>query len=104
MSDPAGDGLERRVWHEVGRPQVHGYDLLRATFLDPLRFVSIADEKVARVFEAPRNFVSLIHHFGVVKLDADEVSQRCIAFILIPEYFKGFTASCGKRPPFGFIQ
>ncbi|KAF8192540.1 WD40-repeat-containing domain protein [Pholiota molesta] len=32
-------------WHEIARPQVHGYDLLNVVFIDPLRFASIADEK-----------------------------------------------------------
>lgn len=63
------------MWHEVGRPQVHGYDLLHAAFLDNLRFISVADEKVARVFEAPRNFVGLIRYLGIVKLDVEEVSH-----------------------------
>lgn len=60
-------------WHEVGRPQVHGYDLLGVVSLDPLRFVSIADEKVARVFGAPRSFVRTLRGLGVVDLEVDEV-------------------------------
>ena len=43
---PGGSSVP--VWHEIARPQVHGYDLISAVFLAPLRFVSIADEKVAR--------------------------------------------------------
>lgn len=60
-------------WHEVSRPQVHGYDLLGVVSLGPLRFVSIADEKVARVFGAPRSFVNTIQGLGVVDLEVDEV-------------------------------
>ncbi|PCH41385.1 hypothetical protein WOLCODRAFT_89239 [Wolfiporia cocos MD-104 SS10] len=60
------------VWHEIGRPQVHGYDLVGVSSLGPLRFVSIADEKVARVFEAPREFVDIINNLGVAQLNADE--------------------------------
>ncbi|KAJ7498984.1 WD40-repeat-containing domain protein [Mycena latifolia] len=52
-------------WHELSRPQVHGYDVLGVAFLGPLKFVSIADEKVARVFEAPRGFVDLAERLGV---------------------------------------
>ncbi|KAN0124534.1 WD40-repeat-containing domain protein [Russula decolorans] len=59
-------------WHEVSRPQVHGYDLLGVAPLDPLRFVSIADEKVARVFGAPRSFVNTIQGLGVADLKVDE--------------------------------
>ncbi len=60
-------------WHEVSRPQAHGYDLLGVVFLDPLRFVSIADEKVARVFGAPRSFVKTIQGLGTIDLKVDEV-------------------------------
>ena len=45
---------------------MHGYDLVDATFLDATRFVSIADEKVARVFEASRTFVTLSKHIGIL--------------------------------------
>ncbi|KAF7301320.1 hypothetical protein MIND_00697100 [Mycena indigotica] len=55
----------RTSWHELSRPQVHGYDLLGVVFLDALKFVSIADEKVARVFEAPGVFVDLIENLGI---------------------------------------
>nr|VWO97323.1 Aspartyl proteinase [Ganoderma boninense] len=66
----SSDGLETPVWHEVARPQVHGYDLIGAAFLDSLRFVSIADEKVARVFEAPREFVEVVNNLAVAHLDS----------------------------------
>ncbi|KAF9462581.1 WD40 repeat-like protein [Collybia nuda] len=60
------------VWHEISRPQVHGYDMLGAVFIDPFKFVSIADEKVARVFEAPRGFMRLADSLGVSKMPDDE--------------------------------
>jgi elongator complex protein 2 len=62
-----------QAWHELSRPQVHGYDLVDVTFLDALKFVSIADEKVARVFEAPRGFVHVIKGLGVSELTSDGV-------------------------------
>lgn len=62
-----------RSWHELGRPQVHGYDLVGVTFLDTMKFISIADEKVARVFEAPRGFVNIVKGLGVSDLASDEV-------------------------------
>ena len=43
-------------------------------FLDALTLVSIADEKVARVFEAPKGFVRLIKNLEVMGIDVDEVS------------------------------
>ncbi|KAL1924698.1 uncharacterized protein VTP21DRAFT_4352 [Calcarisporiella thermophila] len=46
-----------KTWHEIARPQVHGYDLQCLTFINSWRYVSGADEKVMRVFDAPRTFV-----------------------------------------------
>lgn len=63
------------MWHEISRPQVHGYDLIGVQFLDALKFVSVADEKVARIFEAPGAFVHLVNTLQVAKLDVDEVSS-----------------------------
>ncbi|ERE82229.1 elongator complex protein 2-like isoform 1 [Cricetulus griseus] len=45
------------TWHEIARPQIHGYDLKCLAMIDRFQFVSGADEKVLRVFAAPRNFV-----------------------------------------------
>ncbi|KAG9317533.1 quinon protein alcohol dehydrogenase-like superfamily [Chiua virens] len=53
------------VWHELARPQVHGYDLVGASWLGPWSFASVADEKVARIFEAPSGFVETIQKLGV---------------------------------------
>lgn len=61
------------VWHELSRPQIHGYDLLGVKFLNLLKFISIADEKVARVFEAPHSFVKMIEGLNVAKFVPDEV-------------------------------
>lgn len=44
-------------WHEIARPQVHGYDMSCLAILSRYKFVSGADEKIVRVFEAPQNFV-----------------------------------------------
>ncbi|KAF9534863.1 WD40 repeat-like protein [Crepidotus variabilis] len=65
-------------WHEISRPQVHGYDLFNVVFVDPLKFASIADEKVVRVFEAPRGFVELAGQLEVAQF-SDEEHHRPIA-------------------------
>ncbi|KAG6890269.1 hypothetical protein C0992_002535 [Termitomyces sp. T32_za158] len=75
MSDSRKGDLE---WHELSRPQIHGYDLLDVAFIDPVRFVSIADEKVARVFGAPRNFIDISEELGVAKFTESE-HQRPLA-------------------------
>lgn len=45
-------------WLEVGRPQVHGYDIKSVVCLNGVTFASGSDEKVVRVFEAPRGFLN----------------------------------------------
>ncbi|XP_045446018.1 probable elongator complex protein 2 [Melitaea cinxia] len=44
-------------WHELARPQVHGYDLASLAIISPTCYASAAEEKVLRVFRAPHNFV-----------------------------------------------
>ncbi|XP_061752984.1 elongator complex protein 2 isoform X2 [Nerophis ophidion] len=48
---------KQATWHEISRPQIHGYDMQCLAMVGRFRFVSGADEKVLRVFQAPRNFV-----------------------------------------------
>ena len=72
-----------KVWHELSRPQVHGYDLVDVAFLDPFKFVSISDEKVVRVFEAPRGFVHLVKRLGVSEMILDQVRFFTIQFTSI---------------------
>uniref|UniRef100_A0AAZ3RPK7 Elongator complex protein 2 n=1 Tax=Oncorhynchus tshawytscha TaxID=74940 RepID=A0AAZ3RPK7_ONCTS len=45
------------TWHEISRPQIHGYDMQCLAMVGRFQYVSGADEKVLRVFRAPRNFV-----------------------------------------------
>ncbi|KAJ2617976.1 Elongator subunit elp2 [Coemansia sp. RSA 1365] len=56
---PRGD------WRELARPQVHGYDLRAAAVIGPLAYVSAADEKVVRVFHAPRHYADACHELGL---------------------------------------
>ncbi|KAF1381537.1 hypothetical protein PFLUV_G00155020 [Perca fluviatilis] len=48
---------KQATWHEISRPQIHGYDMQCLAMVGRFQFVSGADEKVLRVFQAPRNFV-----------------------------------------------
>ncbi|KAI5634457.1 elongator complex protein 2 [Phthorimaea operculella] len=52
-----GAGTE---WHEIARPQVHGYDMASLALVNATTFASAAEEKVIRVFRAPANFT---HNF-----------------------------------------
>ena len=61
-----------RTWHELGRPQIHGYDMQCVSMIDRFKFVSGADEKLLRIFEAPKiflkNFYNLSLNESVAKL------------------------------------
>ncbi|KAJ7700023.1 WD40-repeat-containing domain protein [Mycena rosella] len=105
MRGPDGSSF----WHELSRPQVHGYDVLGVVFLGPLKFVSIADEKVARVFEAPRGFVDLAERLGVAVFTEDQHNRPIAASVpplglsnkAVSEAVVPVAASDGlSRPPF----
>lgn len=41
----------------MGRPQVHGYDMVCIAAVNSLTFASGADEKVVRAFKPAKNFL-----------------------------------------------
>jgi len=65
------DGV--RTWHEVARPQIHGYDLNTISTLKEWKFVSGADEKVIRVFQTSKSVADLICRLGDIKATDTQV-------------------------------
>ncbi|KAK3850179.1 hypothetical protein Pcinc_043096, partial [Petrolisthes cinctipes] len=62
-------------WYEVGRPQVHGYDLTCLASIGSFGFVSGAEEKVIRGFKGPANF---IRNFGRIGgMDVQQELAEC---------------------------
>lgn len=61
-----------KEWHELARPQVHGYDMQSLALFSGTAFASAAEEKVIRVFEAPTNFV---HNFA--NITGEVLEKRC---------------------------
>lgn len=53
---PWKDDDLKELWHEIARPQVHGYDMTCLAMLAPHTYVSGADEKVVRIFTATSTF------------------------------------------------
>lgn len=45
---------------EIGRPQIHGYDMVAIASISETQFVSAGDEKVLRVFELPQQVADQI--------------------------------------------
>ncbi|XP_060810838.1 elongator complex protein 2 [Amyelois transitella] len=62
------DGLGQE-WHEIARPQVHGYDMSSLAVLPNNSFASSAEEKVVRVFKAPHNFINNFKNITGIELE-----------------------------------
>ena len=65
---PAGDE-SISYWAELARPQVHGHCLRCISAISDSSFVSGAEEKVIRVFRAPRNFIHNFENLTQLKLN-----------------------------------
>ena len=79
------------TWHELARPQIHGYDIISPAFINSLRFISVADEKVARVFDAPRTFVHSTKALGTIPAEAaNEVRMRFLPLLEAMLLIEGF--------------
>ena len=61
------DGM--KSWHEVARPQIHGYDLNAIASLHDWKFVSGADEKVLRVFQTSKSTANLLVRLANLTVD-----------------------------------
>lgn len=60
---------KEETYHEIARPQVHGYDMQCLAVLSRYRFASAAEEKIVRTFQAPGNFVENFR--SLVKIEED---------------------------------
>lgn len=65
-----GEEFQRPVWCEIARPQVHGYDMQCLSMLSRYKMASGADEKVLRIFSAPRQFIETFQK--LCKLEENE--------------------------------
>ncbi|KAL6699948.1 WD40-repeat-containing domain protein [Trichoderma pleuroticola] len=55
------------TWHEMSRPQIHGYDLNCIDSLGSSQFVSGADEKLMRVFNEPKAVATMLSRLGGIE-------------------------------------
>jgi elongator complex protein 2 len=71
------------TWHEIARPQIHGYDLECLAFIDngeiEHRIVTGADEKVLRVFEAPQTFLDSLLNIANIETHSNGVPRASAA-------------------------
>jgi elongator complex protein 2 len=64
------------LWHEIARSQIHGYDLNCVAFIDKYRYICGADEKILRIFDAPRTFALSLASITGKKEDETMLDQR----------------------------
>lgn len=58
-------------WHELARPQIHGYDLNCIATMTTNQFVSGADEKLLRVFQKPSGVDRLLSKVSGIQSSAN---------------------------------
>lgn len=71
------------TWHEMARPQIHGYDMEDVAFLSRMRYISGSEEKIVRVFDAPGVFIESMHQLGVDENLIDDVSLNTPSIVLL---------------------
>ena len=62
----------KRSWHEMARPQIHGYVLNCIDSLSQTQIISGADEKLLRVFDEPRATAELLDQLCGIKTSGQE--------------------------------
>lgn len=72
QQEGASSSSSGSTWHEMARPQIHGYDLNCVDALSATRFVSGADEKLMRVFSMPRAVARMLETVTGKSMVADE--------------------------------
>ncbi|KYQ93304.1 WD-40 repeat-containing protein [Tieghemostelium lacteum] len=71
----------RKIWNEIARPQIHGYDLECFTFVHKKShlLVSGAEEKIMRVFVGSQNFVDTLYNISKVVPSKSDQTPRPLA-------------------------
>ena len=64
--------IHQRPWHEVGRPQIHGYDINCIASINEKRFISGADEKLLRVFDEPQPTAALLRDLCAIESEYED--------------------------------
>lgn len=67
--------LIQTTWNEIARPQIHGYDMKCIAILNKYKYVSGAQEKVSRVFGAPKSFYNSLTCISNLNKDENTLDE-----------------------------
>lgn len=68
-----------KTWHELARPQIHGYDMICADNISATTFVSAGDEKVLRVFEVTNAISKVLEDLSGIHIEHKEALPESAA-------------------------
>lgn len=63
------------TWKEFARPQIHGYDIQSIHVMSPTLFISGAEEKIVRVFQATSSVVDLLARIAGIDFRNESTAQ-----------------------------
>ncbi|KAF6046931.1 WD domain, G-beta repeat family protein [Candida parapsilosis] len=70
------------TWHEIARPQIHGYDMICCDNITKTKFVSGGDEKILRVFELTESIRQHLKALGGIEISDD--NEKLPEFATLP--------------------
>ncbi|KAG5418996.1 ELP2 [Candida metapsilosis] len=73
---------EVTTWHEIARPQIHGYDMICCDNITKTKFVSGGDEKILRVFELTESVRQHLKALGGIEINDD--NEKLPEFASLP--------------------
>lgn len=92
------------TWHEMSRPQVHGYDLNCIDVIDDASFISGADEKPLRVFEEPKAVAEMMFSLSGVQTRLESRLPDAASMPVMGLSNKAVEAGEGEGPAEMFTQ
>lgn len=75
---------QEQSWHEMARPQTHGFEMNSLAWLSRLAFASAGDEKIIRVLEAPTGFVRTIQSLSHLGGEQQQAKTDVVLAITLP--------------------
>lgn len=70
------------TWHEISRPQIHGYDMICCDNVTKTKFVSGGDEKILRVFELTESIRQHLKALGGIEINDN--NEKLPEFATLP--------------------